>query len=136
MNNIEKQIKEQRLLLDSDRPREGHEERFLQKLDRLPKQVPVRRIRFRHVIQVAASVAIILTSAILLVRSYKSEDKLVQQEIPAAVMEADFYYASQVDARYQEIREFDFTDEEEKDVLLHELKDLESYHSPGGLGRH
>lgn len=128
MSNIEKQIKEQRLLLDSDRPREGHEERFRQKLDRLPKQVPVRRIRFRHAIQVAASVAILVTSAILLIRSYKSGDEVARQEIPPAFMEADIYYASQVDARYDEIRNFDFDDEEEKALLLEELKDLENYH--------
>jgi len=128
MSNIEKQIKEQRLLLDSDRPREGHEDRFMQKLERLPERNPFRRIRFRHAIQVAASVAIILTSAIVLVRTDKSGSKVAQQEIPAAVMEADFYYASQVDARYNEIKEFDFDDAEEKTVLLDELKDLESYH--------
>jgi hypothetical protein len=128
MSNIEKQIKEQRLLLDSDRPREGHEDRFLQKLERLPVRSPVRRIRFRHAIQVAASVAIILTSAIVLVRTDKSGSKVAQQKIPAAVMEADIYYTSQVDARYNEIRDFDFDDAEEKTVLLNELKDLESYH--------
>lgn len=128
MNDIEKQIKEQRLLLDSDRPREGHEDRFMQKLERLPKRSPVRRIRFRHAIQVAASVAIILTSAILLVRKDKGGSKVALQEIPAAVVEADFYYTSQVDARYKEIKEFDFDDAEEKAVLLDELKDLENYH--------
>ncbi len=128
MSDIEKQIKEQRLLLDSDRPREGHEDRFMQKLESLPKRSPHRRIRFRHAIQVAASVAIILTSAILLVRKDKSGNKVAQQEIPAAVMEADFYYTSQVDARYNEIRDFHFEDAEEKTVLLNELKDLESYH--------
>lgn len=128
MKNIEKQIKEQRLLLDSDRPREGHEDRFLQKLERLPEQAPVRRIRFRHAIQVAASVAVILTSAILLVRTDKSNNEVAQQEIPEAIMEADFYYASQMDARYNEIRDFEFTDKEEKDLLLKELKDLENYH--------
>jgi hypothetical protein len=128
MSNIEKQIREQRLLLDSDRPREGHEERFLQKLERLPGRGPVRRIRFRHAIQVAASVAIILTSALLLVRQQKSGREVVQQEIPEAVMEADIYFASQVDARYSEIRDLDFGDEAEKALLLDELKDLEVYH--------
>ena len=68
MTEFENYIKEQRLQLDSDRPRPGHEERFLQKLDRLPAQSPVRKIRFRHAIQVAASLAIILTSAVLLIR--------------------------------------------------------------------
>jgi hypothetical protein len=128
MSDIEKQIKEQRLLLDSDQPRKGHEDRFLQKLERLPGQKPVRRIRFRHALQVAASVAIILTSAIVLVRQDKSGNKVAQQEIPAAVMEAEVYYVSQVDERYNEIREFDFDDAEEKALLLDEMKDLESYH--------
>jgi len=128
MSEIEKQIKEQRLLLDTDRPREGHEERFMNKLESLPNQRPVRRIRFRHAIQVAASVAIILTSAILLVRKDKSGDKVAQREIPQAVMEADLYYTSQVDAKYSEISKFDFEDPADKAVLLDELKDLESYH--------
>ena len=128
MNNLEKQIREQRLLLDSDRPREGHEDRFRQKLERLPGRTPVRRIRFRHAIQVAASVAIILTSAILLVRSNQEDEKLAKEEIPEAIVEANVYFASQVDARYDEIKEFEFTDKEEKDLLLKELQDLESYH--------
>ena len=127
MSDIEKQIKEQRLLLDSDRPREGHEDRFRQKLERLPLGRPVRRIRFRHAIQVAASVVLILTSAILLFNN-NSSNKLAQKDIPAAVMEAEFYYTSQVDARYDEISGFDFGDAEEKAMLLEELKDLENYH--------
>ncbi|MDF1574251.1 MAG: hypothetical protein P1P86_03560 [Bacteroidales bacterium] len=128
MSDIEKQIKEQRLLLDSDRPRKGHEDRFRQKLERLPVGRPVRRIRFRHAIQVAASVALILTSAIVLVKKDNRGSKVAQQEIPAAVMEADVYYASEVDARYEEISGIDFGDAEEKALLLKELKDLENYH--------
>jgi hypothetical protein len=77
---------------------------------------------------VAASVAIILTSAILLVRKDKSGDQVAKQEIPEAVLEADHYYASQVNARYNEIRGFDFDDPVEKALLLNELKDLEDYH--------
>jgi hypothetical protein len=128
MSNIEKQIREQRLLLDSDLPREGHEDRFRQKLERLPKQAPVRKIRFRHALQVAASLAIILTSAILLVRSFESGDQLAKEEIPEAVVEANIYFTSQVDARYDEIKEFEFTEKEEKDLLLKELQDLEDHH--------
>ena len=127
-SDIEKLIREQRLLLDSDRPREGHEQRFLQKLESLPKQVPHRRIPFRHAIQVAASIAIIVTSAVLLVRNQKNSQMASRQELPAAIMEADFYYASLVNARYDEIKDFEFTDQEEKDLLLWELKDLEDYH--------
>ena len=44
------------------------------------------------------------------------------------MMEADFYFASQVDERYEEISGFNFDNEEEKTVLLNELKDLEAFH--------
>jgi len=128
MIDLEKHIKEQRQLLDSDLPREGHEERFLQKLGRDAVVMPVRRFNFRHGLQIAASIAIILTSAIVLVKQNKSGEKMAQQEVPAAVMEADMYYASQVNARYDVIQGFDFENSEEKAVLLDELKDLETYH--------
>lgn len=127
MTDFEKYIKEQRMQLDSDQPRQGHEERFLQKLDRLP-EAPVRRIRFRHALQVAASLAIILTSTVLLIRQSGGEDQMASRNIPSAVLEADNYYASQVEVKYDQISEFDFENEEEKTLLLNELKDLESYH--------
>ena len=127
MNQFEKYIREQRMQLDSDQPRQGHEDRFLQKLDRLP-DAKVRKIRFRHMIQVAASLAIILTSAFLLLRQTGAKEAFAGREIPAAMMEADIYYTSQVDRKYEQISEFNFENEEEKTVLLNELKDLESYH--------
>jgi hypothetical protein len=127
MTDFEKYIKEQRMQLDSDRPSQGHEERFIQKLDRHFAQPPVRKIRFRHALQVAASLAIILTSAVLLLRQ-SGGGELAGKEIPAGMMEADFYYASQMDERYDQISEFNFENEEERTVLLNELKDLEVYH--------
>ena len=46
----------------------------------------------------------------------------------SAMKEADFYYTSQVDDKYEQISEFNFENEEEKTLLLNELKDLEAYH--------
>jgi hypothetical protein len=124
MINIEEHIRKQRADLDSDRPREGHEERFLQRL----YSRPVRRLQIRHALQIAASVAIIITSGIILVRVNKSGEKVAQREVPEAFKEADIYYTSQMDARYEQIREFKFEDTEEKSILLDELKDLDTYH--------
>ena len=124
MFDLEKQIKEQRLLFDTDRPRDGHEKRFMQKLDRQP----IRKFNFRHALQVAASVAIILTSAFVLIKQNKSGSKVAQEEIPSAVLEADNYYATQVNARYDQIQDFNFENSGEKAVLLNELKELDTYH--------
>lgn len=124
MKELEKQIREQRMLLDSEHPGEGHEDRFLQKL----QQQPVRRFTIRHVLQVAASVAILVASGLVILNLDRNRDKQAREEPPAAVMEAEVYFASQVDSKVERIREFSFEDSEEKSVLLKELNDLDSYH--------
>lgn len=123
MVDLEKHIKEQRLLLDAEKPREGHEDRFRQKLG----YEPARRINFRHVLQVAASIAVILASALVLIRTNKSGDKVAINEIPASVLEADQYYTTQVDQRVDQIRAFTFDNVNEKDILLEELEEMNTY---------
>jgi len=124
MVDLESHIKRIREELDADSPPEGHEGRFLMKLDRRP----VRRISFRHGLQIAASVAIILASGIVLIQKNKSGNKVAMKELHISVMEADSYYASQANQRYDQIRQFDFENEEEKVVLLEELNELDAYH--------
>jgi len=123
MIDLEKHIKEKRQQLDTDTPAEGHEDRFHQMLE----YRPVRRVNFRHVIQVAASIVVILASAIILIRGNRSGDKIAEHEIPASVMEADQYYSTQVDYRVDQIKQFSFENDQEKTVLLHELEELNSY---------
>ena len=127
MIELKKHIEQNRAQLDSERPRKGHEDRFLQKLQERPQ--PVRRVRFRHVLQMAASIAIILASAVVLIKQDRSGDKMAAEELPASIMEADQYYTRQVSERYEQIQAYDFESPEEKAVLLDELKDLEMYHT-------
>jgi hypothetical protein len=124
MIEFEKHIRAQSDQLNSDVPREGHETRFLQKLE----SRPVRRVNFRHALQIAASIAIILTSAVVLIKQNKSGSKIAEQEIPASVIEADHYFATQVSQRYDEIQAFSFENSDEKIVLLDEMKDLDTIH--------
>jgi len=124
MIDLEQYIREQRSKLDSDRPREGHEDRFLRKLD----QRPGRRVNFRHAMQIAASVAIILASALVIFQQNRGGNRTAENEIPESFLEADQYYTTQVSQRYHQIKEFNFNNPEEKAVLLDELKDLDTYH--------
>jgi hypothetical protein len=124
MTDFEKHIMDQRRELDGEIPREGHEARFLKKLERQP----VRQVRLRHVLQIAASIAVILASAFVLIQQNKSGSKVAEAEIPASVVEAEEYYTTQVNLRYDQIRQFEFSSAEEKAVLLDELKDLDTYH--------
>ncbi|MFH0759612.1 MAG: hypothetical protein V2B15_20160 [Bacteroidota bacterium] len=122
MIDLEKHIRDQRDQLDRDQPREGHEARFLKKLDK-----PVRRVNFRHVLQIAASVAIILTSAVVLIQQNRSGSKIAERETTTSVQEAEMYFTSQMNQRYDQIREFSFDNTEEKTVLLNELEDLDDF---------
>lgn len=124
MIDLEQYIRKQRSKLDSDRPREGHEERFLRRLESQPD----RRVNFRHVLQIAASVAIILASAIVIVQQNRSGKITAENEILESILEADQYYTTQVSQRYHQIQEFNFDNPEEKAMLLDELKDLDTYH--------
>lgn len=123
MIDLEKHIREQRLLLDTDAPRMGHEDRFREKLGFHPE----RRVKFRHVLQIAASIAVILASSIVLIRSNNSGDKVAVNEIPASIVEADQYYSTQVNHRVDQIRQFEFENAMEKAVLLEELEELDTY---------
>ena len=78
--------------------------------------------------QIAASVAIILVSGIVLIQKNKSGNKMAMKESRLSVMEADSYYVSQANQRYDQIRQFDFENENEKAVLLEELNELDTYH--------
>ena len=84
-------------------------------------------VSIRHSLQVAASVAVIIASGFFVINLNKSGEKVVQKEIPDAVMEAEFYYASELNARYDQIRAFNFESSEEKAVLLDELSELDTF---------
>ncbi len=124
MNDLEKYIREHRLRFETDQPPSGHFERFGEKLGRKSG----RSVRIRHMLQVAASVAVILASAFVIITRDRSGSKVADQQIPEVVMEADLYYAERLHAKYEQIREFSFEQPEEKALLLDELEDLDAHH--------
>jgi hypothetical protein len=123
-SHLERYIREHRHQFDAGQPPDGHFDRFRAKLD----QKPVRRISIRHWLQVAASVAIILASGFVIIRHDRSGSRVAVKEIPATVLEADHYYAHQLEAKYERIKDFSFENREEKALLLNELEDLDAYH--------
>lgn len=126
MSDLEKYIIENREKFSPDEPSEGHFDRFSKKLKQQSK--PVRRLRFRHAIQIAASVAIILSSGVVIIKSSKGKNKMAVHEVPEQFMETNSYYVSQVNARYEQIEAISFTEEEEKEMLLKELSEMDEYY--------
>lgn len=126
MSDLEKYIIENREQFETEEPEQGHLDRFSAKLKQENK--PVRRLKFRHAIQIAASVAIIITSGIVIVKSNKGGSKMAVVEVPEQYQETQNYYAQQVNYRYDEIESFEFTEEEEKEMLLKELQEMDEYY--------
>lgn len=125
MSELEKYIMNNRSEFDNDMPDPGHLERFHKKLS---GQSPVRRINFRHALQIAASVAIIIASGWIIIDKSTSGDKVARSESSVVTFEAEDYFIHQVSTKYEQIEEFSFDSEHEKAILLNELKEMDIYH--------
>ena len=126
MSDLEKYIIENREKLTTDEPDTGHFDRFSAKLQEGKR--PVRKVRFRHVLQIAASVAILLSSGIVIVKSSKGKAKMAVIEVPEQYRETQDYYVHQVNSRYNEIESINFSEEEEKEMLLKELQEMDTFY--------
>ncbi|MEX0986371.1 MAG: hypothetical protein WD052_02755 [Bacteroidales bacterium] len=126
MSDLEKHIIEQRDRLDIEEPRSGHLKRFKKRLVR--EQQPVMRIQFRHAIQIAASIAIIMASGVVIIKSSKGGSKIAATPAVEEFRETTSFYTRQVNARYDDIMSLHLDSEEEKALLLEELSEMDSYH--------
>jgi len=126
MSDLEKYIIEIRDNLDNDEPGAGHQKRFEKKLKN--KEKSVRRVNFRHAIQIAASIAIILASGVVIVKSSKGSSKIAATPEYKSFMEAKEFYAQQVNAKYDDISALPFDSNQEKDLLLEELSEMDIYY--------
>ncbi len=112
--------------LDASEPPPGHQKRFRKKLKE--QERPVRRINFRHALQIAASIAIIAASGIWIIKTGNSGDKVAVSTESVEFRETNNYYARQVNDRYEDIAAINFDSEEEKEMLLDELSSMDLYY--------
>jgi len=126
MSDLEKYIIENRDDFVSDEPDTGHFDRFKSKLK--VEKKPVSRESFFRVMQIAATFAILLASGVVIVKSSKGKAKMAVVTVPEQYQETQNYYISQVNSRYDEIGSYNFSEEEEKELLLNELQQMDSYY--------
>lgn len=126
MSDLEKYIIENRTNLDLEEPKQGHSGRFQKKLG--GNDTKMRKLNIRHALQIAASIAIILASGVVIVKSSKGGGKIAATPQAQEFMEAKTYYTGMVNDKYSELSGFDFSSEQEKDLLLEELKTMDTYY--------
>ncbi|OFX23792.1 MAG: hypothetical protein A2041_12515 [Bacteroidetes bacterium GWA2_31_9b] len=128
MKKIDHIIQENRSVFDSQEPREGHFERFEQKLNMLQK----RKARFTlSFILKAAAVTLLVTLSGL----YVYEQIIPQKEISNGIAlhqispeynEVEIYYSTLVSQKYHEINSLEFSDSTQKAILITELNQMDS----------
>lgn len=126
--NLKEKIKQNREAFDNRLPQEGHFERFREKLG-LEEE---KRIAFslRGVMRIAAAV-LILAGASVLVYNYVQQpeqnvEKTILGKVAPEYKEAEIYYTRQINENYNQLRNIDFEDEQQKNIVMQELQAMDS----------
>ena len=127
MNKLEDIIRSHRNEFDNLEPSEDHFEKFYHKLRQYNRR---KRLFSWQVILKAAVVAVLVLLSGLWVYDRIDQDKTPESialgKVSPEVKEAHFYYTSLMHEKYEQIRQFDFRNEEQKKMLLNELNNMDS----------
>ncbi len=131
MNKLEKQIQAMRQKFDSEEPSSGHMERFEQKLHRQSRSL---FSRIPYALKAAVVLLLVALSSILIyeqARIYYSNQRVLSlQDISYEFGEAEFYYTSLINNKYQEINRLNIDDPKQKKMLMVELDEMDKlFHS-------
>lgn len=129
MKNIEDIIRSNRQAFDDKEPSEGHFERFRGKLEQQNRKSV--QFSWRFVMKAAVVGILVVLSGLWLydnIYDTSARDPYTNQEISPEIKEAQMYYSSLVEQKYQKIKSFDFKDEKQKKMLLQELRQMNETH--------
>ena len=132
MNKLEKQIQANRQKFDSQEPSSGHMERFGQKLQNRQSRSLFSRIPYA--LKAAVVLLLVALSSILIyeqARIYYQDQRVISlQDISDEFGEAEFYYTSLINNKYQEINRLNIDDPKQKEMLMIELEEMDKlFHS-------
>jgi len=126
MKELRNFIKENKELFDDIEPKDGHFERFEARLDQQAKKESgkARRIKFRNVFAVAASVAILLGMGIYFYMPSGEDQKVsVEREITDEFIRTNDFYKKQMDKQIADITcKLENADETTKNQLEKDLQ--------------
>ncbi len=128
MSDLEKYIIENRDSIDTAEAPGGHLKRFRKKLQQ-ERNNDAGGIKFRHSLQIAASLAVIITSGVVIIKTGQGGNKIAVKGPTEEFQEVRTYYASQVNDRYEDIAAIPFDSALEQEILLRELSEMDNYHN-------
>ena len=129
MKKLEKYIIENRNRFDSEEPDEGHFERFARK----QSAISAKKVSFswKYMIQAAAVSLLVILSSLWVYEKLTTgmavESRMTLADISPEYKEAEIYYTTLINSKYNEIKSIDFKDDTtEQDLLLKELSEMNS----------
>jgi len=130
MTKLEDIIHANRDRFDDLEPGEGHFDRFQQKLRRYHRQN--RKFPWGALLKAAVVAVLVVLSGLWVydqTRSEASPQRLALEKVSPEVREAHIYYTSLMQKKYEQIRQFDFKNQQQKELLLNELKEMDSIYT-------
>ncbi|MFO7940069.1 MAG: hypothetical protein R6U66_10005 [Bacteroidales bacterium] len=128
MEELRKNIQQNRGLFDTEEPSDGHMERFAQKLAQTHKRRS--RFSFGYLLKAAAITLLLVLSGLWVYEHTPYSEPAVKLtslgDISPEYREVEQYYVTTVNNKYNEIRQFDFQDEAQQKMLLEELKAMDA----------
>jgi cytochrome c-type biogenesis protein CcmH/NrfG len=130
MTKLENIIQSNRDRFDDREPGEGHFDRFREKLKRHHRQN--RKFPWGVFLKAAVVAVLVVLSGLWVyeqTRNETSPERLALEKVSPEVREAHMYYTSLMHEKYERIRQFDFKNEQQKEMLLQELKEMDSIYT-------
>lgn len=129
MKNLEKYIIDNRDKFDLEEPNPEHFEKFLGKNEKYRKSTD--NFSWVYLLQVAAITILFVLSSLWIYEKFfddaKDQPFITLSDISQEYMEAEVYYTSLINRKYNEIKSFEFEDNSlEQDILLKELSEMDS----------
>jgi len=127
MKKIDDVIKDNIELFNTEEPFNGHEDRFLQKLKKQSKNnFMTKSIKVLK----AAAIIILISLSTLWIYDNKiksnNSDQFTLSDISDEYAEVEEYYINTINTNVNEIKNFNFYEQEQKKMLLDELKQMDS----------
>jgi len=129
MKKLEDIIRKNKEKFDDREPAEGHFERFQSKLNRYNNKKTSFSSSYKVVLKAAVVGLLVVLSSLWLydnIYDNQSTQQIVVKNVPSEFREAQLYYSSMVDRKYNQIQDFEFKSKKQKKMLLNELKAMDS----------
>ena len=126
MKDLEKIIRKNRSVFDSDEPNDGHFDRFEQKLKEFNKNK--KSFSFTYLLKVAAIAVLVLLSGLWVfdnIPKNQNRTGIALSDVSPEYNEVEMYYTHLVNQKYNELDQFNFIDSTQKKMLINELTEMD-----------